>query len=285
MTYIAEALPQLPSFWGNDQVMNSQHVIEKINSRQNAWYKNLREWSQSSGVHKEKNLVWLEGDHLCEAARLKGLNFQTLIFRDDCPTVIIENWSKQADKLVQIPAFLMEGLSSLHSAPLMAAVIALPLKPLFNPQLSTVVLDQMQDPGNAGSILRSAAAFGFKQVLTTPNTVGLWTHKVVRAAMGAHFDLAIVEGVSVEKIQASPLQIVLTSSHHGNFLDELVVSCQLPSPLAWIFGHEGRGHSPQWAQSHFQAVRIRQAGGQESLNVAAAAAICLHASSIQAFKT
>ena len=285
MTYIVEALRQLPSFWGNDQAMNSQHVIEKINSRQNAWYKNLREWSQSSGIHKDKNLLWLEGDHLCEAARLKGLNFQTLIFRDDCPARIIENWSKQADKLVQIPAFLMEGLSSLHSAPLMAAVIALPLKPLFNPQLSTVVLDQMQDPGNAGSIVRSAAAFGFKQIITTPNTVGLWTHKVVRSAMGAHFALGILEGLEVAEIQASSLPIVLTSSHHGSFLDELVASSQLPSPLAWIFGHEGRGHSAQWSEDNCKAVRIRQPGGEESLNVAAAAAICLHASSIQAIKT
>lgn len=265
--------------------MNSQYTVEKITSRQNAWYKDLREWSQSTGVEKDKKLVWLEGDHLCEAARSKGLDFQTLIFRDDCPSAIINNWSEQAVKLVQIPSHLMDGLSSLHSPPLMAAVISLPRPSLFNPQMSTVVLDQMQDPGNAGSILRSAAAFGFKQIVTTPNTVGLWTHKVVRAAMGAHFDLAIVEGVAIEHIQATSLPIVLTSSHHGNFLDELLASHQLPSPLAWIFGHEGRGHSAQWSESIFQAVRIRQPGGQESLNVAAAAAICLHASSIQAIKT
>jgi len=265
--------------------MNSQHVIEKITSRQNAWYKELREWSQSTGVHKDKQLVWLEGDHLCDAAKLKGLNFQTLVFRDDCPPALIESWSKQANKLVQIPAYLMEGLSSLNSAPLMAAVIFLPLKSLFNPQLSTVVFDQLQDPGNAGSILRSAAAFGFKQIVTTPNTVGLWTHKVVRSAMGAHFELGIIEGLEAKEIQASALTIMLTSSHHGNFLDEVVASHQLPSPMAWIFGHEGRGHSPQWAEFNFQTVRIRQSGGQESLNVAAAAAICLHASSIQAIKT
>ena len=265
--------------------MNSQNTVEKISSRQNAWYKSLRDWSQTTGVHKDKTLLWLEGDHLCEAARLKGLKFHTLIFRDDCPSAIIENWSKQADKLVQIPSFLMEGLSSLHSSPLMAAVIFMPTKPLLDPRLSTVVLDQMQDPGNAGSIVRSAAAFGFKQSVTTPNTVGLWTHKVVRAAMGAHFGLGIVEGLDVADIQASSLPIVLTSSHHGNFLDELVYASDLPSPLAWIFGHEGRGHSAEWSKSNFLAVRIRQPGGQESLNVAAAAAICLHASSIQTIKT
>ena len=265
--------------------MNSQITLEKISSRQNAWYKSLREWCQTTGVDKDKTLLWLEGDHLCEAARLKGLKFHTLIFRDDCPSAIIENWSKQADKLVQIPSFLMEGLSSLHSSPLMAAVIFMPTKPLLDPRLSTVVLDQMQDPGNAGSIVRSAAAFGFKQIVTTPNTVGLWTHKVVRAAMGAHFALGILEGLEVAEIQASSLPIVLTSSHHSSFLDELVASSQLPSPLAWIFGHEGRGHSAQWSEANCRAVRIRQPGGEESLNVAAAAAICLHASSIHSSKS
>jgi TrmH family RNA methyltransferase len=265
--------------------MNSLNMVEKITSKQNAWYKSLRDWSQTTGVHKDKNLLWLEGDHLCEAARQKGLKFHTLIFTDDCPSSILENWSNQSDKLVQIPTFLMEGLSSLHSSPFMAAVIEMPTKPLLDPRLSTVVLDQMQDPGNAGSIVRSAAAFGFKQIITTPNTVGLWTHKVVRAAMGAHFALGILEGLEVAEIQASSLPILLTSSHQGSFLDELMTSSQLPSPLAWIFGHEGRGHSAQWSEANCQAVRIRQPGGEESLNVAAAAAICLHASSMHAIKT
>ena len=265
--------------------MKSLNMVEKITSKQNPWYKSLREWSHSAGVHKDKNLLWLEGDHLCEAARQKGLKFHTLIFTDDCPSAILENWSNQADKLVQIPIFLMEGLSSLHSSPFMAAVTEIPKKPLLDPNLSTVVLDQMQDPGNAGSILRSAAAFGFKQIITTPKTVGLWTHKVVRSAMGAHFALGILEGLEVAEIQASSLPIVLTSSHQGSFLDELVASSQLPSPLAWIFGHEGRGHSAQWSKVNCKAVRIRQPGGEESLNVAAAAAICLHASSILAIKT
>lgn len=265
--------------------MNSLNMVEKITSKQNAWYKSLREWSQTTGVHKDKNLLWLEGDHLCEAARQKGLKFHTLVFTDDCLSSILQNWSNQAEKLVQIPTFLMEGLSSLHSSPLMAAVIEMPTKPLLDPRLSTVVLDQMQDPGNAGSIVRSAAAFGFKQIITTPNTVGLWTHKVVRAAMGAHFALGILEGLEVAEIQASSLPIVLTSSHHGSFLDELIASSQLPSPLAWIFGHEGKGHSAQWSEGNCQAVRIRQPGGEESLNVAAAAAICLHASSMHAIKT
>jgi TrmH family RNA methyltransferase len=261
--------------------MSRSVQIEKITSRQNAWFKDLRDWSHSSGISKDKQKIWLEGDHLCGAARLKGLRFDTVVFRDDCPQDLMNTWSDGNTKLLQVSAAVMEGLSSLHSPPMMAAIAFLPVKPDFNPLVSTVVLDQLQDPGNAGSIIRSAAAFGFKQMVTTPFTVGLWTHKVVRAAMGAHFTLNIIENLEFEEIQSSSLSVVLTSSHQGLFLDELAANKKLPSSIAWIFGHEGRGHSVQWTDKHCQIVRIKQPGGEESLNVAAAAAICLHASATQ----
>lgn len=261
--------------------MSNPNQIERIISRQNTWYKDLRDWSHSSGISKDKQKIWLEGDHLCEAARLKGFRFETVVFRDDCRQDVMTSWSHVDSKLLQVSESVMKGLSSLNSSPMMAAVAFLPTKPAFNPHICTVVLDQLQDPGNAGSILRSAAAFGFKQMVTTPLTVGLWTHKVVRAAMGAHFTLNIIENLGIEEIQSSPLSVVLTSSHQGLFLDELVANKKLPSPIAWIFGHEGRGHSTQWADRHCQTIRIKQPGGEESLNVAAAAAICLHASATQ----
>ena len=262
--------------------MTSPLHIEKITSRQNAWYKDLRDWSHSSGLNKDKQKIWLEGDHLCEAARIKGFRFDTLVFAENCPLDLIHTWVDENAKLLQVSASVMEGLSSLHSPPTMAAIAFLPVKPDFNPHVCTVVLDQLQDPGNAGSILRSAAAFGFKQMVTTPHSVGLWTHKVVRAAMGAHFAINIIENLPVENIQSSSLSVVLTSSHQGLFLDEVVANKKLPFPIAWIFGHEGRGHSSQWSDLYCQTVRIKQPGGEESLNVAAAAAICLHASATQA---
>lgn len=261
--------------------MTSPVQIEKITSRQNAWYKHLRDWSHSSGISKDKQKIWLEGDHLCEAARLKGFCFDTVVFSDDCPQDLMTSWAHIDSKFLQVSASVMEGLSSLYSPPMMAAIAFLPVKPAFNPHICTVVLDQLQDPGNAGSILRSAAAFGFKQMVTTPLSVGLWTHKVVRAAMGAHFTLNIIENLGIEEIQSSPLSVVLTSAHQGLFLDELVTNKKLPFPIAWIFGHEGRGHSLQWTDKPCQTIRIKQPGGEESLNVAAAAAICLHASAMQ----
>ncbi|MEI7786667.1 MAG: TrmH family RNA methyltransferase, partial [Betaproteobacteria bacterium] len=96
----------------------------------------------------------------------------------------------------------------------------------------------------------------------------------LRAGMGAHFGLQLFEGVQAEELQSLALPLLATSSHGGLALHEHF----LPWPCAWVFGHEGQGVSQDLLARATQAVRIIQPGGQESLNVAAAAAICLHAS-------
>ena len=96
--------------------------------------------------------------------------------------------------------------------------------------------------------------------------------------MGAHLALNLVEGLSPADLAGLQVPVLATSSHQGPLLHELAREGRLPHPAAWLFGHEGQGVSePLMAQARL-TVRIAQPGGQESLNVAAAAAICLHAS-------
>ena len=125
-------------------------------------------------------------------------------------------------------------------------------------------------------ILRSAAAFGFSQVIALKGTAALWSPKVLRAGMGAHFALQLVEGVEPEALATLAVPIVVTSSHQGSFLHQQ----KLPMPCAWAMGHEGQGVSDDLMSRAALKVRIDQPGGEESLNVAAAAAICLYASSL-----
>ncbi|MFM7801808.1 MAG: TrmH family RNA methyltransferase [Limnohabitans sp.] len=173
---------------------------------------------------------------------------------------------------------LMSGLSQLPSSPWLLASIELVHFPLPDTSQSIVVLDKIQDPGNAGSILRSAAAFGFKQIMTTPSSVGLWSQKVVRAAMGSHFGLNLYESIAIEQVLAMGLPVLVTDVHQGTLLHHRTEETGLPWPCVWVFGNEGQGISPSWLAGNCQKIRIAQPGGQESLNVAAAAAICLHAS-------
>ena len=150
------------------------------------------------------------------------------------------------------------------------------LQPLdeLQPDAASVVLDGLQDAGNVGTILRSAGAFGFRQVLAIRGTAALWSPKVLRAGMGAHFGLALVEGLEAGGLARLEVPLLATSSHQGDFLHQAA----LPWPCAWAFGHEGQGVSTALSARAAQFVRIVQPGGEESLNVAAAAAICLHAS-------
>ncbi|MGN1055663.1 MAG: TrmH family RNA methyltransferase, partial [Comamonas sp.] len=133
-----------------------------------------------------------------------------------------------------------------------------------------------QDAGNVGSILRSASAFGFKQVIAMKGTAALWSQKVLRAGMGAHFALHLVEGVEPQALEQLQVPLLVTSSHRG----DLIHQSTLPWPCAWAMGHEGQGVGAQVEALARQHVRIAQPGGEESLNVGAAAAICLHASAV-----
>ena len=137
-----------------------------------------------------------------------------------------------------------------------------------------VVLDRIQDPGNVGAILRSAAAFGFAQVIALVGTAALWAPKVVRAGMGAHFGLRLIEGAEPEALERACRadvrhQLARRARSHA---------FALPWPCAWVFGHEGQGISATCRARCRAMLRIAQPGGEESLNVAAAAAICLYES-------
>ncbi|MBU4322797.1 MAG: RNA methyltransferase, partial [Gammaproteobacteria bacterium] len=179
-----------------------------------------------------------------------------------------------ADHIVTVPDALMAGISGLESPAGVGFVWDLPQAAVLQSGAAAVVLDRLQDAGNVGSILRSAAAMGFAQVLALKGTAALWSPKVLRAGMGAHFGLHLVEGLSVDDLAGLSVPLLVTSSHQGDFLHQ----ARLPWPCAWVLGHEGQGVSPALEALATQKVRIAQPGGEESLNVAAAAAICLHAS-------
>ena len=142
------------------------------------------------------------------------------------------------------------------------------------PDVPTLVLDRVQDAGNVGAMLRSASALGVRQVLALKGTAALWSGKVLRAGMGAHFGLHLVEQLAPAALSALKVPMVATSSHTEMALHQ----APLPTPCAWVMGHEGQGVSAELMASCALTVRIPQPGGEESLNVASAAAICLYES-------
>lgn len=250
-----------------------------ITSRDNPLVKTLRRLAQESNAYRKLGQFWLEGDHLCRAALQRGVRPARVVLAESVAgTAQAEPWLALDVSVTVLPDALFEGLSGLQSAARMGFVVNHAAAPRLQPGVSTVVLDRLQDAGNVGAILRCASAFGFRQILALQGTAALWSHKVLRAGMGAHFGLQLVEGLQDHDLDALTVPLLTTSSHTGPFLHELQREGRLPARCAWVMGHEGQGvRESLMARAHLQ-VRIAQPGGEESLNVATAAAICLHAS-------
>jgi TrmH family RNA methyltransferase len=251
-----------------------------VASAANGLVKDLKRLAQDPGAYRRLGRLWLEGEHLAQAFLARG-------GRPRIAVLTPEAWDQpawrlladRADETVLLTPALMATCSTLESpAPLGLLVDAPAAGAALMPSVPTVVLDRLQDAGNVGAILRSAAALGVVQVLSLKGTAAMWSPKVLRAGMGAHFGLHLCEGVVEEQLPALRVPLLATSSHAAQALHEVV----LPRPCAWVLGHEGQGIAATLAMRCALTLRIPQPGGQESLNVAAAAAVCLYESLRQA---
>ncbi len=247
-----------------------------ITARDNPLLKALRKLGSDSVAYRKTGRIWVEGAHLCSAALARGVQPHIAVFSDSGWDRASAGMRKAAPDTVRVSEALFAGISALDSPADMGFVVDVPLAAQPLPGVSAVLLDRVQDAGNVGSILRSASAFCVRQVVALRGTAALCSPKVLRAGMGAHFGLHLVEGLEPHDLQAWNVPLVCTSSHQGVVLQQ----AQLPRPCAWVFGHEGQGVDPYWQSRAALTVRIAQPGGEESLNVAAAAAVCLYAASL-----
>jgi len=244
-----------------------------ITSKDNPLLQRLRKLARDPAGYRKAGELWLEGAHLCGALRQRGLRpTQALVAEAAWAQPALRALAQWAPKVVVLPDALFDGISTLPSPARLGFVLALPPAPSIDPLAPTVVLDRLQDAGNVGSILRSAAAFGLGQVLALQGTAALWSPKVLRAGMGAHFGLRLVEGLQPDDLSALAVPLVGTSLQ----TDALLQTAALPRPCAWVLGHEGQGIAPALLARCALTVRIPQPGGEESLNVAAAAAVCFY---------
>ncbi len=248
--------------------------VINITSRDNPLLVRVRKLVRSPAGYRKLGAVWLEGEHLCLALRARGLAAtQALVSESAMRQPATRELAHWAPRTAVLPDALFASISALDSPAGIGYLIEALAVPTLQPGSPTVVLDRVQDAGNVGSILRSASALGFNQVLALEGSAALWSPKVLRAGMGAHFGLALVEGLAAIDLDALQLPLLAGSSHAEVPLDRAA----LPYPCAWVFGHEGQGVASALLSRCALRLRIPQPGGEESLNVAAAAAICLYA--------
>jgi TrmH family RNA methyltransferase len=248
-----------------------------ITSRDNPLLTRLRKLARDPGGYRKSAVVLLEGEHLCTAyAAHGGRPSHALVVDPGWQAGPLRQLAGCADTTLVVAPALMEGIGTLATPAPIAFVVAWPGRTAVRPGAASLVLDRVQDAGNVGSMLRSAAAFGFSQVIALAGTAALWSPKVLRAAMGAHFALHLVEADVSDGdgvLDALQVPLIATSSHARDPIHEAALGW----PCAWIVGNEGQGVAAKLLQ-RAAVVRIAQPGGQESLNVAVAAALCMYES-------
>jgi TrmH family RNA methyltransferase len=250
--------------------------VKAITSRDNPLYKRLKALAGSTHQQRRSGHALLEGFHLAGAYLDVAGQPETCVVTEDA----LRHAEAQAlvaridaRRVVTLPDALFGQLSNVgHGVGMLLLVEKLAAPWPASVEQTCVVLDGVQDAGNVGSILRSAAAAGVRQVFCTPGTAYAWSSKVLRAGMGAHFMLQIHEDVEPQALRERlRVPVTITDSHGAAALYD----CDLARPLAWVFGNEGAGVSQTWRDAVALRVTIPQPGGMESLNVAAAAAVCL----------
>lgn len=245
-----------------------------LTSRDNPRVKRWAKLAQDPRYRRAEKRALIEGPHLLAAALEHGYQPVTLFGTEE--GLASEEAGRLIDKSGLRPVLLAEGVFravvDAANPPGIAAEISIPASSRWQAS-HAVFLEGVQDPANVGAIVRSAAAFGIGTVVLDPACADPWSPKALRAGMGGHFGLAIQQDEELgSRLAAFKGKLVCAVPRGGVSIRQ----ADLVGYLGWIFGGEGRGVSDEALRAATLRVTIPMAPGTESLNVAAAAAICFY---------
>lgn len=257
-------------------------VLRTLTSRENPLVRDLILLSGSSRERRRRGLTVLDGERLLKAWEESGGVAEAVLASETCTSrKSIRDWISRfpAKSRAILSDSLIDRISQVMSSSGLVAIVPTPEpQPLPGFLGDCVMLDSIQDPGNLGSILRSAVAAGIPRVLLSQGSVFAWAPKVVRAGMGAHFRLSIHEQIDLAAALDRAAGLAMATVPRGGVS---LPDCDLRQPVAWLFGNEGSGLSQALLEKASGLVTIPMPGPAESLNLAAAAAICLFEQSRQ----
>ena len=245
-----------------------KEITSSANSRFKGWLKLL----QSSRERRLAGMSLLDGVHLAQAyIENVGIPAELIVSYTGLRNTEIATLAARCDTVL-VSDVMFNQLSTLDTPSGVIAVVPTPRASMPDRLVDFVLLEDLQDPGNVGSILRTAAAAGVGHVLLTRGCVHAWSPRVLRAAMGAHFVIEVIEGVDPDDI---------AGRHDGTLIATAVTAeltlyeVDLRGPVGFLLGNEGAGLSAALAARADKVVSIPMPGKVESLNVAAATAVCL----------
>lgn len=256
--------------------------MKHLTSRDNPRLKQLRRWASHGRSRREAGVILLDGLHLIHALLdAGGVIEQLIVSESGLARPEISGWllgrppveGNRGDDSVLLPDTLFGEIAATETP---SGILAVARGPTMGSTIDAgsdaLVLDGVQDPGNVGTLLRTAAAAGVRQAWLGGGCADPWGPKALRAGQGAQFELAIHEHCDLPALLGAYRGTsIVTRLDAANPLYET----DLAGPLAWVFGAEGQGVSALVAEAATLGVVIPMPGRVESLNVAAAAAICL----------
>lgn len=250
--------------------------MKHVTSRDNALFKHLKALTGSTHARRKAGQSVLDGVHLAQAyVAARGQPVSCVVSERHYDHAEVRPLLEgiDPDRVVLLADALFAQITSVVNGIDLMLVIDTPGGHLPSTiDTDCVILDGVQDAGNVGSILRSAAAAGISHAFLTTGCAFAWSVKTLRAGMGANFHLNIVEHCTLGMLESRLAVPLLATSSHA---DAAVFDTDLRQPVGWVVGNEGAGVSPEWMARVSRTVGIPQPGGLESLNVAAATAVCL----------
>ena len=249
--------------------------MPRITSRDNPRLKEAVRLIASSRERRKAGRCVLEGEHVVAAYCRRHGAAETLLIAETAlgrPTIRALQATVPATQTLIVTPSAWAEYSQLPAAVGALAVVATPAPRFERAADFCLLLEDVQDPGNVGSILRSAAAAGVAQIFLSAQCAFAWSPKLLRAAQGAHFHLEIYEDIDLPGWAKSYEGRVAAAVAAGG---KALYAADLTGPLAFAIGNEGAGLSTTLRAAASFEVTIPMPGDFESLNAAAAAAICL----------
>jgi TrmH family RNA methyltransferase len=254
----------------------SEAPLRRITSADNPRFRALLKLHQSSRERRKAGLSLLDGVHLISAyLHHIGAPEEVIVSRSGLEAAEIAALLRRPGMppAMMLGDALFRELSSVSTPTGIIAAVKTPAAgEIPDTPATCVMLEDLQDPGNLGSILRSAAAAGVGEVYLSRSSVQAWSPRVLRAGMGAHFVVRIYEGVDLAALVRRFPGTVYAAAHDASLP---LYSADLRGRVALVFGNEGAGITRELREAAHAAIAIPMPGQAESLNVAAAAAVCL----------
>jgi len=257
-------------------------MLKTISSRDNPLVKRFAALSRSAPTRKRDGMCLLEGEHLAQSYVERIGKLELIAIREDGASAGLSP-SQQAlvansREAVRVAPALFDSLSTLVSPSGVLAIASVPANPALATTGFVLALDEVQDPGNVGTLIRTAAAAGVQQVWLSPGCAFAWSVKTLRAAQGAHFHTQVIEGVDllVALAEFKGSRWATLPRDIGSVKTVSLFVAKFVNNNVLVLSNEGHGLSFAIMPALTGGLRIPMAAGVESLNVATAGAVVLY---------